>query len=1193
MDVQTLFNLKSSEGLNETMVQNPWLNNLFNTCELDPLPDTEERLGKTTVEAAPVAAVTSSQSGKCNWTLAGNDLYNNNQSGQVLVGTQLRSDLGARFVVEQESAGAQEKTTVIEMRVNTPTGTMTETNSVLLWSYRYGGGASGPVRAGGIGVGASGEWTEYTAGITSRLVSHTGNALQGLCTDGSYIYFWDNSLIQKYRISDATLITTMAQTLVGSAFAYLNGKIYITDATSDDITVRYASDLSLFGQTDLTGRTPYGICTDGTFIYETDAENVVSHEVRIRKYSIGTPLTLVTSKTEPIVGASPGDEEFNNRSDQMTTDGTYLWVNDFAANRIKKYRCSDLSYVTHYDMGAQVNAVHYADGYIYLGYSNKIWKYDANTWTLRYSWSSASVPYQICNVGPAIYSNDYTGVYEYIYVAEQSEYYFEPFMGFYLGRLGSLYEVARFTEDGNFLVGKRTGTGAAIDTYGDINSDASIDAALDVTAARSLESTVAVGTIPVVVTSTTLCTNLNADMVDGVHMGTMTANRLLYTSALGTVAVIASSVCDGTNVAIGGTTIPTDPGTPLFSVIGAVNATLSLHGTATSTFENLQFRNEAADKTWHLSMRNASATPAYNLGIWYHNGTAWAEFGHIKTTGEFSWPYQIISTLAIGTAPLAVTSTTVCTNLNADLWDGYQFADYLNQAVKTTSSPQFKTLGLNVAANAASWIYMVGDAGTTGTNQWAEYLNPTLSGTTVSGIWANQGHVKAGVTALYWKTIWIVNPTLDAGASIGTAYGIYIDAITAGSTNYSIYSAGGANYFAGATIGSLAGVVKGTAGVLSAIANTTSADYMGGDAAYHTLNQAAVVGLTSADGPSFDHLHLTVATGTAPMVVASTTVVSNLNANYLQGNLASAFALAAHVHALDDLSDVVAPTPGDGESLTWNAATSKWINAAAGGGHAMLSATHTDSTPAAIVRGDIIIGSGVAPKWTRLAVGAATTYLAGGTEPSWAALNQAAVDGLKTGDSPTHVGLALSGLTASLPVVTDGAKALASVAYATFKASLAIAQADVSGLHSDESPIFVTVKCSGLSNGYVPYHVSYAAGLADSPISYASSIVDVAGKFQIRGDLAAATHLTAKSADFTLVRIGCAGSGALLDVGVLDVWNAGTLKIQLYAAGDCFFNTGGAVLIATATAVGTEKCRVNGNLYIDSDCSALTFTDRP
>ena len=47
------------------------------------------------------------------------------------------------------------------------------------------------------------------------------------------------------------------------------------------------------------------------------------------------------------------------------------------------------------------------------------------------------------------------------------------------------------------------------------------------------------------------------------------------------------------------------------------------------------------------------------------------------------------SDVAIGTAPLVVASTTLVTNFNADLWDGFQFSDYLNQAVKTTSSPTF------------------------------------------------------------------------------------------------------------------------------------------------------------------------------------------------------------------------------------------------------------------------------------------------------------------------------------------------------------------------------------------------------------------------------------------------------------------------------------------------------------------------
>src|SRR3990167_1623640 len=39
---------------------------------------------------------------------------------------------------------------------------------------------------------------------------------------------------------------------------------------------------------------------------------------------------------------------------------------------------------------------------------------------------------------------------------------------------------------------------------------------------------------------------------------------------------------------------------------------------------------------------------------------------------------------------------------------------------------------------------------------------------------------------------------------------------------------------------------------------------------------------------------------------------------------------------------------------------------AGGATHDILSATHTDSTAATVVRGDIMIGSGATPKWTRL-----------------------------------------------------------------------------------------------------------------------------------------------------------------------------------------------------------------------------------
>jgi len=76
----------------------------------------------------------------------------------------------------------------------------------------------------------------------------------------------------------------------------------------------------------------------------------------------------------------------------------------------------------------------------------------------------------------------------------------------------------------------------------------------------------------------------------------------------------------------------------------------------------------------------------------------------LRINGAVTLPYQLTSTLATGTSPLAITSTTVNTNLNADLWDGYQFSDYLDQAVKTTSSPTFTDITIN-GTNVLRHIY--------------------------------------------------------------------------------------------------------------------------------------------------------------------------------------------------------------------------------------------------------------------------------------------------------------------------------------------------------------------------------------------------------------------------------------------------------------------------------------------------------
>ena len=61
--------------------------------------------------------------------------------------------------------------------------------------------------------------------------------------------------------------------------------------------------------------------------------------------------------------------------------------------------------------------------------------------------------------------------------------------------------------------------------------------------------------------------------------------------------------------------------------------------------------------------------------------------GAIYTGSKISTANQLESTIATGTAPLAITSTTVCANLNADMLDGYHASSFnvTTWAIKTTN----------------------------------------------------------------------------------------------------------------------------------------------------------------------------------------------------------------------------------------------------------------------------------------------------------------------------------------------------------------------------------------------------------------------------------------------------------------------------------------------------------------------------
>lgn len=72
-------------------------------------------------------------------------------------------------------------------------------------------------------------------------------------------------------------------------------------------------------------------------------------------------------------------------------------------------------------------------------------------------------------------------------------------------------------------------------------------------------------------------------------------------------------------------------------------------------------------------------------------------------------------------------------------------------------------------------------------------------------------------------------------------------------------------------------------------------------------------------------------------------------------------------------------------ALNYTVATNLWSCNTSAPTHSILSATHSDSLAAVVVRGDLIVGN-TTPAWSRLAKGAAGTLLgmgAAGTDPAW------------------------------------------------------------------------------------------------------------------------------------------------------------------------------------------------------------------
>ncbi len=291
------------------------------------------------------------------------------------------------------------------------------------------------------------------------------------------------------------------------------------------------------------------------------------------------------------------------------------------------------------------------------------------------------------------------------------------------------------------------------------------------TTPAQITSTIATGTAPLVIASTTNVPNLNASSLSGatfaapgaIGSGTPSTGAFTTLSASGVITstlstgtapftVASTTVVGNLNVsqllgstwAAPGTIGSGTPSTGAFTTLSATGVITSTLATGTAPFTV------------------ASTTNVANLNASSLSGATFASPGAIgggtPSTGAFttlSATGVITSTLATGTAPFTVASTTVVANLNASSLSGATFAAPGAIGSTTASTALFTTLGASgvasftntTEASAIGTASVVLSGGLTSAKKILATGNIATSGTMIAGALA----VASGTAGFYLK----------------------------------------------------------------------------------------------------------------------------------------------------------------------------------------------------------------------------------------------------------------------------------------------------------------------------------------------------------------------------------------------------------------------------------------------------------
>lgn len=232
-----------------------------------------------------------------------------------------------------------------------------------------------------------------------------------------------------------------------------------------------------------------------------------------------------------------------------------------------------------------------------------------------------------------------------------------------------------------YLVGAGDALGAyAVLTTSTPNSIALRDSNADITS-RAFISDVATGTAPLTVASTTKVTNLNADLLDNLNTATtstastiaardgsanLTANVLISDVATGTAPLTVSSTTVVTNLNADQTDGYNASETDTASTLVARDASADIVANAFESTVGIGTAPLTVASTTVVANLNSDQTDGYNASETDTGSTLAAR----DASGDIQ-ANAFESTVATGTAPLTIASTTLVSNLNSDTVDGF------------------------------------------------------------------------------------------------------------------------------------------------------------------------------------------------------------------------------------------------------------------------------------------------------------------------------------------------------------------------------------------------------------------------------------------------------------------------------------------------------------------------------------------